>query len=430
MTKKDNQTLIRESIIRDMSEGVMTIGLDGVITFVNPMAASILGKATEELMENKFARCFFEYDENDSFNQLIIDAIYDENNSQRGVVNYFDGERIKNLHLTTSFLHNEGNRVGIVVVINDLSELFHTRNAFSRFLSDDIVNQLLESPDGLSLGGKKQNLTVMMSDLRGFTSLSEKMDAEELLLMLNYYLGEMTKIIQARKGTIIEFIGDGIMAIFGAPIFFEDHATRAVVAAIEMQAKMEEVNQWNMEHGFPELQMGIGINTGDVVVGNIGSEQRTKYGVVGESINLAGRIESYTVGGQALVSPYTLEQVDVELQIDGSLNVHPKGLTEPIDLYHVVGVGAPYHVQHKRIRLATTTLEEPREIIFCLIDGKHTSEELIYGKIVEESKEGAILTTKYDLHVFQNIQINEKIKQYAKILEKVEAGYYIQYTSN
>ena len=323
----DKEGIIRERVILDMFEGVIIIGLDGVITSVNPAAEEILEKSSEELVGKRFARAFFEYEENDAFNQAILDAIYDSGSRHSNFVPYYTGKATKQLHISTSFLRDGDEHLALIAVLNDISELAELRDAltamerikalngqlemrnkllsetFGRFLSDDIVRQLLETPDGLALGGKKRELTIMMSDLRGFTALSERMGAQELIHLLNHYLGEMTEIIQRNAGTIIEFIGDGIMAIFGAPAPSEKHETEAVQAAVEMQAAMAGINAWNTAHGYPALEMGIGIHTGEVIVGNIGSEKRTKYGVVGSSVNLTGRIESYTVGGEILISP-------------------------------------------------------------------------------------------------------------------------------
>ena len=331
--------LIHESIMQDMTEGVMTIGLDGVITYVNPAAASILEMDAHDLAGKKFLQCFFEYPENDAFNQTILDAVYDSATTHRNVVPYFTGSRFRQLHVTTSYLHDNGVKVGVIAVLSDISELTELRDAvkamqrirqlnsqlelrnkllsetFGRFLSDEIVRQLLDTPDGLMLGGKKRQLTIMMSDLRGFTAMSEQMEPQALISMLNHYLGEMTEVIQQYNGTIIEFIGDGILAIFGAPLASDHHAADAVAAAVAMQTRMRDINAWNGQRGYPTLEMGIGINTGEVIVGNIGSEKRTKYGVVGSHVNLCGRIESYTTGGQILISPQTRALIHCELDV-------------------------------------------------------------------------------------------------------------------
>ncbi|MBQ3079215.1 MAG: PAS domain-containing protein [Clostridia bacterium] len=409
--------LFQESIIRDMSEGVLTIAFDGVIGYVNPAAEEILNMRADMLVGKRFALCFFEYAENDRFTQAVLDAVYDRDSAHRSIVPYFDGNITRQLQVTSSFLMNGSEKAGLIVVFNDISELSELRDAvkamerirtlnsrldkryrllsetFGRFLSDDIVRELLETPDGLALGGRKRKITIMMSDLRGFTAMSERMEPGKLLSMLNHYLGEMTEIIQKHGGTIIEFIGDGIMAIFGAPAYFDDHAEKAVAAGVEMQSRMVEVNRWNEENGCPALEMGIGINTGDVIVGNIGSEKRTKYGVVGSQVNLTGRIESYTVGGQVLISPTTRSLIKAPMEIGSELEVSPKGVNEKIVLSQVVGLGAPYHVHASVHSSAPNALARPIDVKFSVIDGKHCSDADAKGVFTAVSDSQAVLFT-------------------------------------
>lgn len=451
----DSRNFIRASIIRDMSEGVMVIGLDGVITDVNPAALRILCKQESDLAGKRFARCFFEYEENDAFNQTILDAVYDASVSHENIVPYFTGETTLQLHVTTSYLHEGEQKIGVIAVLSDISELTELRDAvkamerikalngqlelrnkllsetFGRFLSDEIVRQLLDTPDGLALGGKKAELTVMMSDLRGFTALSERMPAQDLLTMLNHYLGEMTDVIQNRGGTIIEFIGDGIMAIFGAPAPSPTHAEQAVVAAVEMQSRMPEINRWNTAHGFPALEMGIGIHTGDVIVGNIGSEKRTKYGVTGANVNLTGRIESYTVGGQVLISPATRKKIAAPLEIASEAEVMPKGVHDPIVLSCVASVGAPYHVHCEQEAEKPVPLKKPVEITFSPIREKHTEKELESGVFLALSQSGAILQTKAELNVYENLQVRMGSDHplFCKVIAKSGSDWLLRFTA-
>ena len=443
---------IRESIIRDMSEGVMAIGMDGVINYVNPAVTQILERDTMELSGQKFVNCFFEYEENDTFNQTILDAIYDTTTSHRNVVPYFTGKQTRQLHVTTSYQHNGEEKVGIVVVISDISELTELRDAvramerikklnnqlemrnkllsetFGRFLSDEIVRQLLETPDGLALGGKKRTLTIMMSDLRGFTALSEQMEARDLISMLNHYLGEMTEIIQRRNGTIIEFIGDGIMAIFGAPLPSESHASEAVAAAVEMQARMDDINEWNAKRGYPLLEMGIGLNTGEVIVGNIGSEKRTKYGVVGSHVNLAGRIESYTVGGQILISPLTSKLVTEPLEVAQEMNVFPKGVKEPLILFHVTGIGGEYGLSCRQKESEMISLDSPRKVAFFIIREKHSDLESQVGYLTALSKTEALMETEAELAQYDNLQLEAGGKLFCKVISKEDSRWHLRFT--
>ncbi|MEM9978094.1 MAG: adenylate/guanylate cyclase domain-containing protein, partial [Cyanobacteria bacterium P01_D01_bin.2] len=216
------------------------------------------------------------------------------------------------------------------------------RRTFGRYLSDQVVANLLDNPENLKLGGENRVITILTSDLRGFTALSEQLRPEQVVEVLNLYLGFMSDIVNRYGGTIDEFMGDGILVLFGAPNRQQDEPGRAVACAIAMQAAMPEVNRVMRERGFPEQEMGIGINTGEVVVGNIGSERRTKYSVIGSAVNLAFRIESYTTGGQILISDATRQQVQYPLTIQGETQVYPKGIKRPITIYDVTGIGGSY----------------------------------------------------------------------------------------
>ncbi len=168
------------------------------------------------------------------------------------------------------------------------------KNAFGTYVSPEIVEQIAKDPDRLQLGGEKKELTVLFSDLRNFTSYSEKLDPQQIVAVLNDYLSAMSNIIFEHRGTIDKFIGDAIMAIFGAPIPQKDHADRACHVALDMFNGLKKVNSEIGATGYPPLAMGIGINTGEMTVGNIGSEKRFDYTVIGDSVNLGSRLEGLT----------------------------------------------------------------------------------------------------------------------------------------
>jgi adenylate cyclase len=258
------------------------------------------------------------------------------------------------------------------------------RKTFGRYLSDEVVDTILASPEGLSLGGEKRVVSIMMADLRGFTALSERLEAESVVGIVNIYLEIMTEIILKYQGTIDEFIGDAILAIFGAPTQRDDDAQRAVACALEMQLAMEEVNKRNREAGYPEVAMGIGINTGSVVVGNIGSHKRSKYGVVGRNVNLTSRIESYTVGGQILISESTVKACDASLRIDSQIEVTPKGVKAPITLVEVGGIAGKFNIfMPEKKPLELIELENSLAIKFTIFAEKNVSDDLYDGKLVK-----------------------------------------------
>lgn len=212
------------------------------------------------------------------------------------------------------------------------------RSVFGRYLTDEVAETLLESPEALSMGGERREVSILLADLRGFTSFAARRDPQDVMRVVNNFLSKMTEVIIAHGGTIDEFIGDAILALFGAPRPLEDHAQRAVACAAAMQQAMDEVNRENIADGLPEVAIGIGINTGDVVVGNIGSEKRAKYGVVGHNVNMAARIEAYTSGGQTLISANTRNACGDALQINEEIRVLPKGFDEEIPIYDVAGI--------------------------------------------------------------------------------------------
>jgi adenylate cyclase len=267
------------------------------------------------------------------------------------------------------------------------------RQTFGQYLSDSVVAEVLENPKGLQIGGENRILTLLASDLRGFTALSEQLSPQDVVKVLNIYLESMTDVITQYQGTIDDFLGDGILVFFGAPIPQENHPDQAVACAVAMQLAMNSVNQRIQQLGFPKLEMGIGINTGEVVLGNIGSTQRTKYSVIGQQVNLAFRLESYTVGGQILVSESTLKQVKQPLTIDGHQQIKPKGIKQALTIYEVRGIGGEYNLLLPQEAEIFFSLPEEicLEFHYALLDGKHITDSLFKGNLVKLSPKGALV---------------------------------------
>ncbi len=232
--------------------------------------------------------------------------------------------------------------------IERLNRQLETRNkilykVFGRYFSDEVIERIFNNPEGVAIGGDKLDMTVMMSDLRGFTALSQKMDSDAMMELLNYYFSRMVEVITRYKGTVIEFLGDGILAVFGAPIKAGDHTENAISAAIMMQNEMLHVNEYCKNKGLEPVSMGIGIHRGTVFIGNIGSEKVMRYNVIGRIVNECARIESYSVGGQVLVSRSTLDALSCGYETRGELiKVKAKGLDAPIKVHEVYKLKAPY----------------------------------------------------------------------------------------
>jgi len=213
------------------------------------------------------------------------------------------------------------------------------RSAFSFYVAPSVVNEMLKNPEKLKLGGDKMELTVLFSDIRGFTSISEKMNPEDLVTLLNEYLTEMTNVVFKNDGTLDKYMGDAVMAIYGAPLYYEDHAVKACDSALEMVKKLEELNKKWVSEGKNRLDIGIGINTGPMMVGNMGSVQRFDYTVMGDSVNLGSRLEgaNKNYGTNILISEYTYEKVKerfVCMEID---SVKVKGKALPVKIYTILG---------------------------------------------------------------------------------------------
>lgn len=186
----------------------------------------------------------------------------------------------------------------------------------------------------------------------------------EVVKILNFYLEYMADAIAKERGTIDEFMGDGILVLFGAPISRVDDAEGAVACAVAMQQAMIPVNKQMKEWKLRPLEMGIGINTAEVVVGNIGSEKRTKYGIVGSQVNLTYPIESYTTGGQVLISEETFKDAGDIVVIDEQKKVQPKGVKEPICIYDVDGLGGGYDLYLAKDN--ATGCDRLKEVLICL----------------------------------------------------------------
>lgn len=223
-------------------------------------------------------------------------------------------------------------------MVRELKEAETIKDTFGRYLSREIVDEILKSPGGVELKGELRDISILVADLRDFTRMTEALGPRQVLEIINGYLETMTDIIVAHRGTIDEFTGDGILVFFGAPQAIADHCERAVRCALDMQRAMAGLNQRLSMRALPELRMGVGINSGRLIVGNIGSEKRKKYGALGSPINLAFRVESQTAGGEVLVSPEVHSHLNGQLLVDEARESYLKGLDNPVTLYRVVGL--------------------------------------------------------------------------------------------
>jgi adenylate cyclase len=209
------------------------------------------------------------------------------------------------------------------------------RANYSRFLPEYVVKQMLENPESFKLGGVTQTITVLFADIRGFTRISEHAAPEQIVQLLNRYFSAMTDIIFAHGGTLDKYLGDGLMALFGAPTVTPKDAANAIAAAVAMQRRMLSINDELRAEGFPEIGIGIGLHTGEVIVGYIGSERRSEYTAIGDAVNTSSRLESNAKAGEILVSEVTAQAARSRYQLAPRDPITVKNREQPVPLFEV-----------------------------------------------------------------------------------------------
>ena len=209
------------------------------------------------------------------------------------------------------------------------------RANYSRFLPEYVVKQMLENPESFKLGGVSQTITILFADIRGFTRISEHAPPEKIVSLLNRYFSAMTDIIFAHGGTLDKYLGDGLMALFGAPTATPDDASNALNAAVAMQRRLLGINRELRDEGFPEIGVGMGLHTGEVIVGYIGSDRRSEYTAIGDTVNTSSRLESNAAGGEILISDATAKAAHSRYQLKQRDPIMVKNREQPVLLWEV-----------------------------------------------------------------------------------------------
>ena len=410
-------------------DSVCIISSSGEVLYANPAAQKLFEIPADASLKIWKAVPFVEG--NDDLIQLFIDSVTNKVDTHEAIVDYVNNEGIvSNLHVRMTCYNND--QVVYLVVITNLTQLFKVNSALVRYTSPDIADYALTTAEGQKSGGQTKNVTILMSDLRGFTALSSKLTAEELIKVLNRYFEAMVVCRQKYHGTVIEFLGDGIFTVFGAPKDLEDHASCAVNCAVEMQKAMPAVNEWNKANGYPELQMGIGINTGDVVVGNIGSEKKMKYGCMGSAVNITGRLESLTVGGQIFITENTARRLTEKLTVITEGAFLPKGAPEELRYYEIEGIGDNLTGEAGSRNIEWKEQSCDNEYRFYVLEEKKVGATGYTGRITRLSADGryAVLEAEPELAERQNIMLRQDDECiYAKVIRKEDPGYVICFTS-
>lgn len=306
-------------------------------------------------------------------------------------------------------------------------EAERVRQTITRYLSDKIASAVLADPHALGTI-EKRHVSVLMSDISGFSQLSERLEPERVVEMLNVYLGAMTDVVDDHDGAIDEFIGDAVLVIFGAPLEMEDHAARATACAVAMQRRMASVNEDLVSRGLPRLEMTAAVNSGEVVVGTIGSKKRAKYGVVGSPVNLTARVQTLAVPGEVLITDPTYQAAGGDggpVRLEQTRRVSLKGFAEPIAIHSVASVEGADAVPHGDE--AMTELASPLPFGIAVLDGKEISNDDHAGEITALSATRARARVASAIPSRTDVRLSFDLAEgpttvYGKVLEVTEDG--------
>ncbi len=337
-----NMKNYNESILKSTSNGIITLDADNRIVTANNAAMTLLA-ARQDALVGVLAPYAFT-----GVNRWIADSL--QKTRQTGEtaiavdaeVARFDLQPISVNLTTTPLIDNNDQRIGSMLVLEDISNEKRVRSTMARYMSKEVADQLLAAGEE-ELGGKDQKVSILFSDVRGFTTISEALGARETVSMLNEYFTEMVDVIFDHGGILDKYIGDAIMALFGAPFASPEDADNALLVANEMMIELAALNAKRTKDGKRPIDIGVGISTGDVVVGNIGSTKRMEYTVIGDSVNLASRLEGATkfYGSKILLSEFTVADLRRPALLREIDLLKVKGKDKPVAVYESLGYREP-----------------------------------------------------------------------------------------
>ena len=317
-----------DNIMSSISTGIVKINLMGEIEYINDSAIEIFQLDKSILLDNHYAIVF---EGNPDLVELIEFA------ESRNHILYEENLKVKkqdnnetNINLTISPVFDEGVNSGSVISIEDLSDINKVKSTFKKYVSENIVDELLVNEESLELGGVEQEVCVLFSDIRGFTSMSEQLEASKVVTLLNRFFDKMIDVVFKYNGTLDKIIGDELMVLYGAPLKKRDDILNAVNTAKEMFISLDDFNKKMNDDGFPMLNIGIGINYGKVICGNIGSEQQMNYTVIGDTVNLASRLCSAAKPGEIIISESVYNSLKNKNGFNANNDLILKGKTKPV----------------------------------------------------------------------------------------------------
>ncbi len=330
-----------ENVLRSLSDAVITVDTAGNVVKLNDSALRILGVRAAAVLGASAELVF------GRGNGWLLDllgkvvASHEAESIMDATLRTRAGEDVSVNATATPLADTEGDPLGCTLIIEDITEEKRVRSTMARYMTAEVAEQVLAEGESV-LGGRSQPATILFSDIRGFTTLAEQLGPQDTVSLLNEYFGEMVEIVFSHNGILDKYIGDAIMAVFGTPFPSEQDADNAVLTAIRMQQAIADMNARPDRGALPPLQIRIGVNSGDVVAGNIGSARRMDYTVIGDGVNTASRLESANkqLGTQILISGSTRELLRNEYRLRELDRIRVKGRRAPLPVFEVRGLAA------------------------------------------------------------------------------------------
>ena len=330
-----------ENVLRSLSDGVITLDTSNNVVKLNEAACSLLRVKSQVILGAPAHEVF------SNGNSWVLDSIArvaDEGAADTvldGSLHTFTNEDVSVNLTATPLVDTEGNSLGCTLILEDITQDKRMRSTMARYMTAEVAEQVLAEGESV-LGGRSQPATILFSDIKGFTTITERMGAQDTVSLLNDYFSEMVEVVFEHHGILDKYIGDAIMAVFGTPFPSDDDADNAVHVAIKMQQVLNAMNARRRIEGQPEFEARIGINSGDVVAGNIGSARRMDYTVIGDGVNTASRLESANkhFGTDILISGSTRSLLKTEYRLRELDLIRVKGRLAPVPVFEVLGIAS------------------------------------------------------------------------------------------
>jgi len=359
------QEQMQRDILRSLSDGVISTDKEGKIIAVNESARELLGLDSSVRLEGELISKIIEIEdkekrEGNKFAQWFDNAIAVKEAKSRQ--QYYpdqtllskgtEQQRSVNLSVNTIADAADNTKVrGALVVMEDISDEKRLKSTMYRYMTQELAEELLKLDDA-KLGGDRKDVSILFSDIRSYTALTESLQAEEVVGMLNEYFESMVEAIFKHKGTLDKYIGDAIMAVFGSPLPLKDHAWRAVQTSLEMRHRLDDFNARRISNNKVPINIGIGINSDSVISGNIGSSKRMEFTAIGDGVNLGSRLEGATkiYGCDIIISEHTYKPCANQICVRELDKVRVKGKNQPISIYELIGLDSePISEQKQRV---------------------------------------------------------------------------------